>query len=140
VLRGYWAGYTVRYLTVSVAMLAVGTAGLTLLFTVIPEALVPSQWSDFGFWEMSGKDFMRDVTDFISAAKYRPELVWMQGALPSGLGILGAHFVLCLYHLIRVHHGGPTLTYQVVQDRLELPELESARAALSEHEASFIEL
>jgi hypothetical protein len=116
-LRGLWAGYTVRYLTVSVAMLAVGTAGLLLLFTVIPDGLIPSQWSDFEFWGTAGKDFMRDVTDFISAAKLRPDLIWLYGALQSALGILGAHFVLCLYNLFRIHHGRPVLTYQIIPDQ-----------------------
>jgi len=118
-LRGYWEEYPVRRLSISVIMLAMGTAGLLLLFTMIPESLIPSQWSDFEFWETAGRDFMRDATNFISAAKYRPDFIWLYEVLKSALGILGAHFVLCLYNLFRIHHGRPAavLSYRVVPER-----------------------
>lgn len=125
-LRAGWRSYQVRYLLISIAMLAVGTGGLLLLFTIIPEMLIPSQWSDFEFWQTAGREFVQSVTDFIAAAKYRPDLGWLYGVFHAAFGIFGAHFVLCLYNLFRIHHSGQSamLQYDRVQDtlRLELPD------------------
>ncbi|WRS27974.1 ABC transporter permease [Oscillospiraceae bacterium MB08-C2-2] len=99
-LRSSWRSYPVRCLLLSMGMLAVGTGGLLLLFTVIPHTLIPSQWSDFEFWQTAGNEFMQSVTNFISCAKYRPDLGWLYGVFQSSLGILAAHLVLCLVKTI----------------------------------------
>jgi len=105
-LRRHWKAYQVRHLLLSVGMLSVGTASLLLLFTFIPETLIPSQWSDFEFWETAGRDFIQIVVDFISSAKYRPDLGWLYGVFKSASGVLSAHFVMCLYNLFRIHLSG----------------------------------
>lgn len=110
-LRSSWRSYPVRYYLVTLAILAVGTVGLLLLFSLIPQMLIPTQWSDFEFWEMAGKNFAQSVTDFVASAKLRPDLVWLFGVLQTGLGLLSAHFILSLYRLYRIHRAGQTELY-----------------------------
>ncbi len=109
-----------RYLLVSVGMLGVGTAGLLLLFSCIPDGLIPSQWSDFEFWGTAGKDFLRAVSDYIAAAKYRPDLHCFYRVLQASFGILSAHFVMCIYGLIYNHFcSRPVQFVQVVENKVD---------------------
>lgn len=108
-LREYWRLYQVRYLLVSVGMLAIGTVGLLLLFPFIPERLIPSQWSDFEFWETAGRDFFQVTADFISSATYRPDMVRLHGVLRSAPGILSAHFIMRIYNLLRIRYGSSSI-------------------------------
>lgn len=110
-LRSSWRSYPLRYYLVTLGILAVGTVGLLLLFSIIPQMLIPSQWSDFEFWETAGKDFIQSVTDFVASAKLRPDLIWLFGVLQTGLGILSAHFILCLYRLYRIHCASQPVIY-----------------------------
>lgn len=106
-LRGHWQEYPIRKLLMSIGMLGIGTITLFRLFTVIPEALIPTQWSDFEFWETAGRSFMRTCTDYIATAKYRPDLTWLYGVLGASWGIVSALFILYMYSLVRIHIGRP---------------------------------
>lgn len=110
-LQSSWRSYPLRYYLVTLGILAVGTGGLLLLFSIIPQTLIPTQWSDFEFWETAGKDFLQSVTDFVASAKLRPDLVWLFGVLQTGFGVLSAHLILCLYRLYRIHCAGEPMIY-----------------------------
>jgi len=103
-LRGYciaWRHYILRYGIISLLMLMLGVALIVFATHLLPRSLIPSRWSDFGFWGDAFAQSKMQLISFVTVPKFRPDLPLLYSLLQSSLGLVGARLVVGLYSLRR---------------------------------------
>lgn len=93
--------YEVRRLTITILIVIVVSMGFLLFSTIIPQLLVPTQWSDFEFWREAATEFAYSMVSFVSSTKYRMDMELLYITLQSALGIICAHFIIVLYNKMK---------------------------------------
>lgn len=101
-LRNKFKDYQVRYIFINIGILGVISCGILIILTIIPQALIPTQWSDFEFWRTGIIDFLFSITSFITSTKYRTDIRLLHMIFKSASGVLGACFIISIYNEIRI--------------------------------------
>lgn len=101
--RRHWRSYIIRHVAATLCAFAVGTSLFLLLLRQIPPDFIPSRWADLEFWSSSIPQWAAQAFEYLTAAKLRPDLVYLYPLLRAALCWLSAHLLLGMYHLHRMY-------------------------------------